>query len=264
MKWLFAVAVAFLSVGLAVGFYFGRGSSTALAGGATCSLQNGDVNADGTKDLSDAVTILGHLFLGSPTQLLPLCETQGSSGLPDTGQTQCYDCNGQLIPCRDCRGQPRPCEGFTADFLTLQDSLQRTGCPNDANRFTDHGDGTVTDNCTGLMWQKDTADVNSDGTVFGDQVTWCEALNYCHKLQFAGHDDWRLPNVRELQSIVDYGRSPSIDPVFDEMSNSYWTSTSVTLAILPGRAWHVNFFAGVVDVILKDDQFLVRAVRNNP
>ncbi len=270
MKKLFAVAVIFTSLGLLMGFYIWGGSPTAIAGdggaggGApTCSSKNGDVNASGAVDLSDAVTILNFLFLGNPAQLVPLCETQGSSGMPDTGQTQCYNCSGQPTQCLDCTGRPRPCLGFTDDFLTLQDAFQRTGCPNDANRFTDNGDGTVTDHCTGLMWQKNTADVNVTGS---DRVPWCDALSYCVRLEFAGHDDWRLPNVRELQSIVDYGRfDPSIDPIFDALPEGYWSSTSFadnqefSLA-----GWAVYFDDGGVDTGFKNSGFSVRAVRNAP
>ena len=228
-------------------------------GAATCSSKNGDVNADGSVDLSDAVTILGNLFLGAPTVLTPLCAS--ARGLPDTGQTQCYDCSGQPVECLDCTGRPRPCGGFTADFLALQDSLQRTGCPNDANRFSDNGDGTVTDNCTGLMWQKDPGDVTP---VVFDNVPWCEALRYCNELQFAGHGDWRLPNVRELQSLVDYGSEAefSLDPLFSERQSLYWTSTSYLR--FPDRAWHVNFTGGNVNNSSKDELLPVRAVRNAP
>ncbi len=79
------------------------------------------------------------------------------------------------------------------------------------NDFTDNGDETVTDKATGLMWQK------SDN---GAGVDWENALDYCAKLSVAGYSDWRLPNAKELNSIVDYSRSPestgtpAIDPVF--------------------------------------------------
>lgn len=102
------------------------------------------------------------------------------------------------------------------------------------NDFTDNGDGTVTDNATGLMWQK--AD---DGT----SRDWENALSYAENLTLAGYSDWRLPNAKELQSIVDYTRcpsvtnSPSIDPVFSTTSITdpdgvtgqypyFWTSTT--------------------------------------
>ncbi|PLX00643.1 MAG: hypothetical protein C0593_00365, partial [Marinilabiliales bacterium] len=101
------------------------------------------------------------------------------------------------------------------------------------NDFIDNQDGTVTDNATGLMWTKD-----DDGS----GMVWHEALEYAENSVYAGYDDWRLPNVKELQSIVDYTRAPSvsnspaIDPVFnctaitDEGGQSnypfYWSGTT--------------------------------------
>src|SRR4029450_8189663 len=99
---LFTVAVGFTSLGLLLVFCLWGGSYTALAGQAAekCAAQNGDVNADDQINLTDAVTILVHLFLGSPTELLPLCAPPpASSGLPDTGQVLCYDDAGKEITC---------------------------------------------------------------------------------------------------------------------------------------------------------------------
>jgi hypothetical protein len=62
------------------------------------------------------------------------------------------------------------------------------------NKFQDNNDGTVTDLATGLMWQKG----------YGKGMNWKDALKYADTLKLAGHDDWRLPNIKELQSIVDY------------------------------------------------------------
>jgi hypothetical protein len=79
------------------------------------------------------------------------------------------------------------------------------------NQFEDNGDGTVTDRATGLTWTK------ADS---GKGMNWADALAYAESLELAGHDDWRLPDAKELQSIVDYERcpdvtgSPAIDPVF--------------------------------------------------
>lgn len=79
------------------------------------------------------------------------------------------------------------------------------------NKFAEIGDGTVSDTATGLMWQK------ADD---GNSRDWKEALEYAENLELAGYSDWRLPNSKELQSIVDYSRSPqttqspAIDPVF--------------------------------------------------
>ncbi|WP_199269597.1 DUF1566 domain-containing protein [Formosa sp. L2A11] len=102
------------------------------------------------------------------------------------------------------------------------------------NKFIDNGDGTVSDYATGLMWQK--AD---DGTA----RDWEASLVYSEHLELAGHSDWRLPNAKELQSIVDYSRSPqttnspAINPIFstteikdpEGKSGQYpffWTSTT--------------------------------------
>jgi hypothetical protein len=101
------------------------------------------------------------------------------------------------------------------------------------NSFTDNGDGTITDSSTGLMWTKDDN---------GEAILWQDALNYAETSGFAGYTDWRLPNAKELQSIVDYTRSPAtsnsaaIDPVFNctQIINEggdtdypfYWTSTT--------------------------------------
>lgn len=92
------------------------------------------------------------------------------------------------------------------------------------------------------MWQQDMPDLNGDGQITpeDDNMPWCEALAYCENLSLAGHDDWRLPNVRELQSVVDYGRvGPASDPVFSAAHpHGYWSSTSN--ALIKDRAWRVE------------------------
>ncbi len=97
------------------------------------------------------------------------------------------------------------------------------------NDFTDNGDGSVTDRATGLMWAK----IDS-----GKGLNWEQALAYAENLELAGHSDWRLPNAKELQSIVDYTRAPkagrngtkapAIDPIFGitKPESYFWTSTS--------------------------------------
>jgi hypothetical protein len=101
------------------------------------------------------------------------------------------------------------------------------------NQFIDNGDGTVTDQATGLMWMQQDS---------GAGMTWQDALAWAEAAQTAGHGDWRLPNAKELQSILDYTRSPAthgaaaIDPVFactaivDEGGGAdfpfYWTGTT--------------------------------------
>lgn len=101
------------------------------------------------------------------------------------------------------------------------------------NNFQDNGDGTITDQATGLMWMQDDS---------GLGMTWPEALLYAENSELANYNDWRLPDAKELQSIVDYTRSLSasnsaaIDPIFntttitDEGGNEnfpfYWTGTT--------------------------------------
>jgi arylsulfatase A-like enzyme len=110
------------------------------------------------------------------------------------------------------------------------------------NDFRDNGDGTITDRATGLTWLKSDsghlkAGVNKDG-----KLNWEQALRWTEELEYAGHSDWRLPNAKELHSIVDYTRSPdttrsaAIDPVFrvtptrDALGKVnypfYWSSTT--------------------------------------
>ena len=83
------------------------------------------------------------------------------------------------------------------------------------NDFVDNGDSTITDSATGLMW---TQDDGNTGLNWEQALAWVEQKNV---ESYLGHDDWRLPNAKELQSIVDYGRSPdtsssaAIDPLFN-------------------------------------------------
>lgn len=89
------------------------------------------------------------------------------------------------------------------------------------NDFVDHGDGTVSDRAAGLTWQQ------ADD---GRPRNWAEALAYCENLTLAGRDDWRLPNIKELQSIVDYRRhDPALDPRHFRQSDRrgwFWSSTT--------------------------------------
>jgi hypothetical protein len=122
------------------------------------------------------------------------------------------------------------------------------------NSLVDNGDGTVTDTVSGLMWQQDESRT----------MSWEEALDYCETLELAGYDDWRLPNRNELQSIVDDETyNPSIDTLFfpGAMTFSYWSSTTLNPAIIPGQAWSVSFIYGTLEYSSKDSHVLVRAVR---
>ena len=137
------------------------------------------------------------------------CSTPPLRPLPDTGIENCYD-NYFTISC------PVPCEPFYGqDAQYVVNPMS----------FTDNGDGTVADNVTGLMWQQEDDDVTK---------TWEEALAYCESFDLAGHTDWRLPDLYELQGIVDYGRFgqlPMIDTTYfpgTDVDNYWASSTSST------------------------------------
>jgi hypothetical protein len=105
------------------------------------------------------------------------------------------------------------------------------------NQFVNNGNGTITDNATGLMWMQ-----NDNGT----GVLWANALSYAENFTYAGYSDWRLPDTKELQSIVDYTRSPAtsnsaaINPIFNcsQITNEggaadypwYWSNTTFSSA----------------------------------
>ena len=113
---------------------------------------------------------------------------------------------------------------------------------------------TVTDHKTGLIWQQ--AD---DGM----EKEWNVAKTYCDKLILGGHEDWRLPRIDELQTIVAYSRfDPAIDPVFDCRSDFYWSSSKYKDDA--DYIWYVFFTNGAADVFGGNYSFFVRCVRGGP
>ncbi|MFC1591161.1 DUF1566 domain-containing protein [Thermodesulfobacteriota bacterium] len=123
------------------------------------------------------------------------------------------------------------------------------------NDFEDNGDGTVTDRATGLMWLQ--SDSGHLGAGDDGALSWEQALLWAEELGYAGYSDWRLPDAKELQSIVDYTRSPAttgsaaIDPLFsataitDEGGESnypfYWTGTTHATMVNGMNAAYVAF-----------------------
>lgn len=116
--------------------------------------------------------------------------------------------------------------------------------------------GVVTDSQTTLEWQDDYSD-NADSI---KQTNWESAIDYCEGL---GLDEggWRLPNKKELLSIVDYSRyNPSIDTAFTQTSDLYWSST--THANYTNHAWIVDFNDGYTSFYRKGSARYVRCVRS--
>ncbi len=118
--------------------------------------------------------------------------------------------------------------------------------------LVDNGDDTVTDTATGLMWQQTEAGA----------MNWEDALAYCENLELAGYTDWRLPNINELQSLVDFEKNfPSIDPTFFPGAESYLYWSSTTYAIEAGNGGTVSFKYGNAAYWEKSESSNVRAVR---
>ena len=119
--------------------------------------------------------------------------------------------------------------------------------------FVKKGD-VVHDSESRLTWQ-DNSVVESREMLYG------EAKEYCEKLSLAGHDDWRLPTVYELQSIVDLTQyEPALQRGFHyAASESYWSST--LYADDKDRAWDVNFKSGSTEHNRHSYDFFVRCVR---
>ncbi len=139
----------------------------------------------------------------------------------------------------------------------------RMGVPWPEHRLVDHNDGTVTDNLTALMWMRDADTANGS-------MTWQEALDHVDSLnnqQYLGYEDWRLPNRKELLSLVDFaGFQPALPDnhpfinVAGPYSGGYWTST--TCGNSASYAWNISLtWGGDIEVYGKTSQLFVWPVR---
>ena len=183
--------------------------------------------------------------------LVPLTVATAGS-LPDTGQTKCYDANGNEInPC------PSPGQSFYG---------QDAQYPCNPHSYTMLAGGImVKDNVTGLIWENKTDDNSihdKDNTYnwYNAQDVFIATLN---SQNFGGFSDWRLPTIKELTSIVDRDRyNPSINTAFSPNTVSFYYWSSTTRADSPSLAWVVYFYYGYVDAGHKSYyDFYVRAVR---
>ena len=206
----------------------------------------------------------GLVATGSKSGTGPVRAVRGGATacqLPATGQMTCWDSSGSVVACAG----------------TGQDGELREGAP---LAYVDNGDGTVTDVNTGLVWEK----LSDDGTVHDKDnlYTWANAFTAhvatLNAMSFAGRTDWRLPNVRELQSILDYQTTnPAVASAFNNncspacqattcsctVSGNYWSSTTSVSG--PSSAWFVGFLFANVDAFSlsggKSGTASVRAVR---
>ena len=178
--------------------------------------------------------------------------------LPKTGQTTCYNSAGTVIACVN----------------TGQNGELQKGVAWPNPRFTTNADTTVTDNLTGFIWAPNgnlmpTRDNNwdADETANDGRVTWQHALDYVAKLNaenYLGHNDWRLPNRKELKSLVNYGQSNTAtwlntQGFTNAQAYGYWSSTSYTRNA--NGAWLVHMYGGVVYYFYKTYSYYVWPVR---
>jgi len=243
-------------------------AATAQSAAPVC----GDVNTSGTLTSGDALLVLKgavgqSVILECPANdelivcqtALDACESGsgGGGGLPATGQTTCYDFEGSVVAC-DGSGQD-------GDF--------KAGV---ARSFTDNDDGTVTDNATGLTWEKldDAGGLHDKDAFFTLDVAIAAKIDELNFQQIGGHADWRLPNRWELESIANLQAfGPATFTAFNNgcstgcttlecsctRPDTYWTSTSYHH--LPSVAWTINFSDGFVATANKTLPQYVRAVR---
>ena len=178
----------------------------------------------------------------------PLFLFAGAVDLPKTGQTTCYDESGNVIDCAE----------------TGQDGDIQAGVDWPEPRFEDNGDGTITDHLTGLVWLKN---ANCAGS-----MNWYDALTYCNNLAHGScgltdgsvAGDWRLPNIIELESLVNTEESNSAawqntQGFSNVQSSYYWSAT--TSAYHTVNAWLVGMVSGYMGCTGKSYSYYVWPVR---
>ncbi len=178
--------------------------------------------------------------------------------LPRTGQTTCYDSSGTVISCKN----------------TGQDGDLQKGVAWPNPRFTANADTTITDNLTGLVWAPNgnlmqTRDPNwKQSQTFVGAVTWQNALDYVAKLNaenYLGHNDWRLPNFKEVGSLVNNAQTNTAEWLNSQgftnvrASDFYWSSTSYTNDA--AKAWAVDMVWGNIKYLNKAYSYYVWPVR---
>jgi hypothetical protein len=167
--------------------------------------------------------------------IFPAINFAGTVQLSQTGQFNCYDENGNQIACAG----------------TGQDGDVQAGFVWPSPRFHDNDNGTVTDKLTGLMWPV-------HGNLPGGTTTWQQALDYVANMNSSsgtyGYTDWRLPNINELESIVNADVNNSAiwlngQAFVNLQPYHYWSSTTVVDSL--DRAWIIEMGYGHVATIVK-------------
>ena len=160
-----------------------------------------------------------------------------------TDQTDCFDSNGTRIPCKS----------------TGQDGELRCGIPWPEPRFI-FDEITVKDLLTGLMWSR-------SGALRNFPMTWDEAfgtIEHMNRLKLFGFEDWRLPEYRELFSLISHRNVnpalPDSNPFVDVFHGYYWTATPCSR--LPLESWYVHLGGGRVFKGMKHGSYMLWPVRH--
>lgn len=188
-----------------------------------------------------SVIIIFFIGCGSNSNDTPTVTTIIDENIPllKTGQTNCldYDTNNSTICTQSHKGQ---------------DGYYQMGL--DRNYTRDNDKKIVIDNTTGLIWQDD----NDAKTV---TKTWEAAKRHCQNLILGGYTNWRLPTIKELQTLLDFSKyAPSIDGEFQNVNTlySYWSFTNNVGDTF--YAWFVNFYYGNSRNYRKTNNGYVRCV----
>ena len=178
----------------------------------------------------------------------PLFLFASEVNLPKTGQTTCYDEGGNVIDCAQ----------------TSQDGDIQSGVDWPEPRFEDNEDGTITDHLTGLIWLKNAG--------CAGRLNWNDALDYCNNLESGScgltdgsvAGDWRLPNIIELESLIN---AEELNPVawlnsqgFTSVQTYYYWSAT-TYAYRTYGAWIVSMYHDFVNHRNKSYTYYVWPVR---
>ena len=205
---------------------FAEGTKMTKAGGTATA-----INAPADPGIYKLFVIDQAGNVSNPSAAILKVEPVYSYPFSDTGITQCYGTEG-IITC------PLSGDWFGQD-------ANYNNIPY-APSYTDSGNGTVTDNVTGLVWQKCSAGQNNDDSCSGTAAgyTYQNAISYCENLSLGGRDDWRVPAIEELYTIVNFSVTPTIESnIFPNTSDYYWTSTPYSPS-LSSNAWIIFFTYG--------------------
>jgi len=244
------------------------GTGSATNGNPFVSLQqnyywSSSSNTSGPSQAFSVSLRYGHIVLREKSNSISTIFVRNNNGgtplahVYATGQSRCYDSAGVETSCID----------------TGQDADEQAGLSWPVPRFTDNGDGTISDNLSGLRWLKN---ANCLGiTNWNTALTWANTLKNgsCGLTDGSEELDWRLPNRKELMSLADYGNnSPALpntngdgrwtanDPFVSVQSASYFSSS--TYDAFSGYAWNISFQAGTTGTIVKTALGYAWAVRD--